>query len=162
MLQRLGLPDIPRPTRERYQLSCHVSRWRRVFSPVVGCVVLRFFRYCARRILNPPLPGNGIQLSGNVTGNITYDLQLDGQTNSTISPSSGTTLLASYDNLPPANHTLSLTVHNPTNSSSAFIAIDYALIHVNSSSPKCVPRSLTCVRRILIYLVQRHFFHHHY
>jgi hypothetical protein len=88
--------------------------------------------------------GNGIELSGLVTGNITYDLQLDGLTNSTVSPSSsGTTLLAAYDNLQPTNHTLSLTVHNPTNSSSALIAIDHALIKVNSTSPKCVPRCLT-------------------
>ncbi len=109
--------------------------------------------YCARR-LNPALAGNGIQLSGLVTGNITYDLELDGLTNSTVSPSSsGITLLAAYDNLQPTNHTLSLTVHNPTNSSSALIAIDHALIKVNSTSPKCVPRCLTCalrVHRILI------------
>ncbi|KAI9456564.1 hypothetical protein BJY52DRAFT_1224230 [Lactarius psammicola] len=78
--------------------------------------------------------GNGIQLSGLVTGNITYDLQLDGLTNTTVSPSSPG-VLAAYDNLQPTNHTLSLTVHNPTNSSSALIAIDHALIKVNSTSP---------------------------
>lgn len=79
--------------------------------------------------------GNGIQLTGFVAGPVTYDLQLDGQTNSSISPSSGTTLLASYDNLQPTNHTLSLIVHNPTNSSSALIGIYHALINVNSTSP---------------------------
>ncbi|KAI9442464.1 hypothetical protein H4582DRAFT_1283548 [Lactarius indigo] len=78
--------------------------------------------------------GNGIQLSGLVTGNITYDLQLDGLTNSTVTPSSPG-ILAAYDNLQPTNHTLSLTVHNPTNSSLALIAIDHALIKVNSTSP---------------------------
>ena len=163
LLQHIGLLSSPWSTRERDQLSCHVSRWRRVFSPVVGCVVLRHFLHRTRR-LNPPLAGNGIELSGLVTGNITYDLQLDGLTNSTVTPSSGTTSLATYDNLEPTNHTLSLTVHNPTNSSSAWIAIYHALINVNSTSPKCVPRCLTCalrVHRILILLIQRHFLHHH-
>jgi hypothetical protein len=89
----------------------------------------------------PPIPivptGNGIQLSGLAEGPITYDLQLDGRTNSSISPStSGRTLLAEYDGLPPGNHNLSLIVHNPTNSTSALIAIDHALITVNSTSPK--------------------------
>ena len=85
--------------------------------------------------------GNGIQLSGSASGPVTYDLKLDGQTNSSISPSAlGSILLAKYDGLQPGNHTLSLIVHNPTNSTSAFIAIDNALITVNSTSPKCVPR----------------------
>ncbi|KAI0256228.1 hypothetical protein BJV78DRAFT_1278762 [Lactifluus subvellereus] len=80
--------------------------------------------------------GNGIELSGLATGPVTYDLQLDGVKNSSISPpTSGTTLLASYDHLRATNHTLSLIVHNPTNSSSAFIAIDYALISANTTSP---------------------------
>lgn len=148
LLQRLGLLDIPWSTRQRDQLSCHVSRWRRVLSPVVGCVVLRLFLYCAYRCLNPALAGNGIQLSGQVTGDITYDLQLDGKTNSSISPSSGATVLATYDNLQPTNHTLSLTVHNPTNSSSALIAIYSALIKVNSTSPKCVSQCITCALRV--------------
>ena len=128
-----------------------------------GGVCSSAFLYCACR-LNPAFAGNAIELSGLVTGNITYDLQLDGLTNSTVSPSSGTTLLAAYDNLQPTNHTLSLIVHNPANSSYALIAIDHALIKVNSTSPKCVPRCLICalrVRRILILLVQRHFLHHH-
>jgi hypothetical protein len=85
--------------------------------------------------------GNGIQLSGIAEGPVTYDLQLDGSTNSSISPSAtGGTLLAEYGGLQPGNHTLSLIVHNPTNSTSALIAIDNALITVNSTSPKCVPR----------------------
>lgn len=85
--------------------------------------------------------GNGIQLSGIAEGPIAYDLQLDGRTNSSISPSTtGGTFLAEYDGLQPGNHTLSLIVHNPTNSTSALIAIDHALITVNSTSPKCVPR----------------------
>jgi len=85
--------------------------------------------------------GNGIQLSGIVAGSITYDLQLDGSTNSSISPStSGSILLAEYEGLQPGNHTLSLIVHNPTNSTSALIAIDRALITINSTSPKYVPR----------------------
>jgi hypothetical protein len=46
--------------------------------------------------------------------------------------------LAEYDDLEPGNHTLSLIVHNPTNSSSALIAIDHALITVNSTTPKWV------------------------
>ncbi|KAI0000481.1 hypothetical protein BJV77DRAFT_974135 [Russula vinacea] len=80
--------------------------------------------------------GNGIQLSGSASGPVTYDLKLDGQTNSSISPSAlGSILLAEYDGLQPGNHTLSLIVHNPTNSTSAFIAIDNALITVNSTSP---------------------------
>ncbi|KAI0266662.1 hypothetical protein BC834DRAFT_107759 [Gloeopeniophorella convolvens] len=80
--------------------------------------------------------GNGIQLSGIATPPVTYDLQLDGHTNASIAPStSGQILLASYQDLVPASHTLSLTVHNPTNSSLALIAIDYALINVNSTSP---------------------------
>jgi hypothetical protein len=84
--------------------------------------------------------GNGIQLSGIADG-VTYDLALDNQKNSSISPStSGTIVLAEYDNLELGSHLLSLTVHNPTNSTSALIAIDYALITVNSTSPKCVPR----------------------
>jgi hypothetical protein len=84
--------------------------------------------------------GNGIQLSGIADG-VTYDLELDGHTNSSISPStSGTIVLAEYDDLEPGNHTLSLIVHNPTNSTSALIAIDYALITINSTSSKCVPR----------------------
>ncbi|KAF8271317.1 hypothetical protein EI94DRAFT_1784320 [Lactarius quietus] len=78
--------------------------------------------------------GNGIQLSGYVTGPITYDLELDGQKNTTT-PSPGTTLLAAYENLQPTNHTLSLIVHNPTNSSTALIEIYNALINVNSTSP---------------------------
>ncbi|KAF8482678.1 hypothetical protein DFH94DRAFT_728905 [Russula ochroleuca] len=80
--------------------------------------------------------GNGIQLSGIATGPVTYDLQLDDHRNSSISPStSGSILLAEYDDLQPGNHTLSLIVHNPTNSTSALIAIDNALITVNSTSP---------------------------
>jgi hypothetical protein len=99
--------------------------------------------------------GNGIQLSGIATGSITYDLQLDGSTNSSISPStSGKTLLAEYDGLQPGNHTLSLIVHNPTNSTSALIAIEHALITINSTSPKYVPRLpqallYSCALRIL-------------
>jgi hypothetical protein len=106
---------------------------------VVGYAVTLFFTFF-------PSPsvfraGNGIQLSGIATGSITYDLQLDGSTNSSISPTtSGTTLLAEYDGLQPGNHTLSLIVHNPTNSTSALIAIDHALITINSTSPKYVPR----------------------
>ena len=97
-------------------------------------------------LLLPPISisvraGNGIQLSGFAEGSITYDIQLDGSTNSSISPStSGRTLLAEYDGLQPGNHTLSLIVHNPTNSTSALIAIDHALITVNSTSTRCVPR----------------------
>ncbi|KAI0001361.1 hypothetical protein BJV74DRAFT_882588 [Russula compacta] len=80
--------------------------------------------------------GNGIQLSGIITEPMTYDLQLDGIKNSSISPSSsGTTLLAVYDDLQLGNHTLSLIAHNPTNSSSALIAIESSLITVNSTSP---------------------------
>lgn len=72
---------------------------------------------------------------------MTYDLQLDGIKNSSISPSSsGMTLLATYHDLQLGNHTLSLIAHNPTNSSSALIAIESALITVNSTSPKCVPQ----------------------
>ncbi|KAI9507911.1 hypothetical protein F5148DRAFT_46156 [Russula earlei] len=77
--------------------------------------------------------GNGIKLSGFALGPITYDLQLDGITNSSISPPTGTTLLAAYDELPPGEHTLSLIVHNPANSSSALIAIDNASIAINST-----------------------------
>ena len=84
--------------------------------------------------------GNGIQLSGIADG-LTYDLQLDGVTKFSISPStSGQSVLAEYDGLKPGNHTLTLIVHNPTNSTSALIAIDHAQITVNSTSPKCVPR----------------------
>ncbi|KAH9956876.1 hypothetical protein BC827DRAFT_1228632 [Russula dissimulans] len=80
--------------------------------------------------------GNGIQLFGFAQGPLTYDLQLDGLTNSSIPvPASGTTLLATYHDLQPANHTLSLIVHNPTNSSSALIGIDQASITINSTSP---------------------------
>ncbi|KAI0305489.1 hypothetical protein B0F90DRAFT_1698461 [Multifurca ochricompacta] len=80
--------------------------------------------------------GNGIQLSGLATSPVTYDLQLDGQTNSSISPStSGSSILATYSDLQPTNHTLSLIVRNPTNSSSALIGIAHALINVNSTSP---------------------------
>jgi hypothetical protein len=81
--------------------------------------------------------GNGIQLSGFAEGPVTYDLKLDGVTHPSISPSTTTpTLLAAYYDLQPITHTLSLIVHNPTNSSSALIAIDSALITVNST--KCV------------------------
>ena len=85
--------------------------------------------------------GNGIQLSGVAVGSVTYDLELDGHTNSSITPSaSGSVVLAKYDDLQPGNHTLSLIVRNPANSTLALIGIDYALITVNSTSPKCVPR----------------------
>jgi len=68
---------------------------------------------------------------------VTYDLELDNVTNSSIpSPPAGSTLLAEYDGLQPGDHTLSLIVHNPTNSSSALIAIAHALITVNSTTPK--------------------------
>jgi hypothetical protein len=114
----------------------------------------------------PSHSGNSIKLSGLATGPVTYDLQLDGVKNSSISPSpSGTTLLAAYDDLTPTNHTLSLIVHNPTNSSSAFMAIEYALISVNSTSPKCVPPDLPRalrVLRMLISPVQRLIFQHHH
>jgi hypothetical protein len=93
------------------------------------------------QLLLIPSVGNGIQLSGIAAGSITYDLQLDGSTNSSISPStSGRMLLGEYDGLQPGDHTLSLIVHNPTNSTSALIAIDHALITINSTSPKYVPR----------------------
>jgi hypothetical protein len=106
---------------------------------VVGYAITPLFLLSPVSISVPA--GNGIQLSGIAEGPITYDLQLDGHTNSSISPStSGETLLAEYDRLQPGNHTLSLIVHNPTNSTSALIAIDHALITVNSTSPKCVPR----------------------
>lgn len=110
---------------------------------MVGYAVTLFFFFGfppSSSVLSPA--GNGIQLSGIANGNITYDLRLDGVTNSSVSPStSGTaTVLAEYDDLQPGNHTLSLIVHNPTNSTSALIAIDHALITVNSTSPKCVPR----------------------
>ncbi|TFY75109.1 hypothetical protein EWM64_g8903 [Hericium alpestre] len=79
--------------------------------------------------------GSGIQLFGNVTGAATYDLTLDGQTNSSISSfSSDATLLASYEDLQPANHTLSLIVHNPNNLTSSRIAIDSAVISVTTAS----------------------------
>ena len=106
---------------------------------MVGYAIIRLFLLSTVSICIPA--GNGIQLSGIAEGPVTYDLQLDGRTNSSISPStSGETLLAEYDSLQPGNHTLSLIVHNPTNSTSALIAIDHALITVNSTLPKCVPR----------------------
>ncbi|KAI0066195.1 hypothetical protein BV25DRAFT_1515950 [Artomyces pyxidatus] len=81
--------------------------------------------------------GTGIQLFGNVTA-ASYDLTLDGHTNGSISSfSSDPTLLAAYDGLPQGNHTLSLTFHNPTNSTSSLIAIDNALITVSTQSPNC-------------------------
>src|SRR5258708_5364887 len=138
LLHRLRLPDHPRSAGKWQHFSCHIQGWRRVFYSVVGYALTQLS-------LLPPIPvvptGNGIQLSGLAEGPITYDLQLDGHTNSSISPStSGRTLLAEYDGLPPGNHNLSLIAHNPTNSTSAWIAIDHALIPVNSTSPKCVPR----------------------
>jgi hypothetical protein len=119
--------------------------WMVLHFPFSGGVrrYATFFCFRPSSYVSPPpcCTGNGIQLSGIADGNITYDLHLDGVTNSSISPStSGTTLLAEYDGLQPGNHTLSLVVHNPTNSTSALIAIDHALITVNSTSPKCVPR----------------------
>src|SRR6267154_664386 len=106
---------------------------------MVGYAITQLFLLSPVSICVPA--GNGIQLSGIAEGPITYDLELDGRANSSISPStSGGTILAEYDRLQPGNHTLSLIVHNPTNSTSALIAIDHALITVNSTSPKCVPR----------------------
>ena len=144
MLFRLRLPDVPRSAGKRYQFSYYVHGWCCIFHSVVGYAVTQpFFCFRPSSYASPPPPctGNGIQLSGIADGNITYDLHLDGVTNSSISPStSGTTLLAEYDGLQLGNHTLSLVVHNPTNSTSALIAIDHALITVNSTSPKCVPR----------------------
>lgn len=113
---------------------------------MVGCVLTQVL------VISSPSnfdAGNGIQLSGFAAGSITYDLELDNLTNSSISPStSGETLLATYEGLQPGDHNLSLVVHNPTNSSSALIAITHALISVNSTSPKCVPDG-TCALRVL-------------
>jgi hypothetical protein len=139
MLLRLRMPDFSRSAGKRYQFSHHVLGWCCVFHSVVGCVITPFFLFTSVFISVPS--GNGIQLSGIADGPVTYDLELDGLTNSSISPStSGSTLLAEYDGLQPGNHTLSLIVHNPTNSTSALIAIDHALITINSTSPKCVTR----------------------
>ncbi|KAA1472827.1 hypothetical protein DENSPDRAFT_206599 [Dentipellis sp. KUC8613] len=80
--------------------------------------------------------GSAVELYGNVTGSASYDLVLDGQTNRSITTfSSDPTLLAAYQNLPAANHTLSLIVHNPSNSTSALIVIDEAVVTVNTALP---------------------------
>ncbi|KAI0048280.1 hypothetical protein FA95DRAFT_1098201 [Auriscalpium vulgare] len=85
--------------------------------------------------------GTAIQLFGNITA-ATYDLVLDGQTNSSISSfSDDPTLLASYEQLAQRNHTLSLIFHNPTNSTSSLIAIDNAVITVSTESSN---RSISC------------------
>ena len=86
-------------------------------------------------LLNGPSTGTGIQLFGNVTQSISYNLTLDGQTNgpiTTFSPSDAT-LLASYTNLTASNHTLSLVVVNPTGDSENLLAFDRAVILVNQT-----------------------------
>ncbi|KAI0316500.1 hypothetical protein OF83DRAFT_1172824 [Amylostereum chailletii] len=87
--------------------------------------------------------GSAIQLFGNLSGPASYDLSLDGQSNSSISSfdPSNPTLLASYDQLPQQDHVLSLTFHNPTNTSSALIAIDRAVFTTSASSNASITES---------------------
>lgn len=84
--------------------------------------------------------GSGVQIFGNRSSSATYDLRLDGQTNSSISTFSALdpTLLASYDDLDNEDHTLTLIVRNPSNLSSTLIAIDRVAISVPLGSPKYV------------------------
>lgn len=84
--------------------------------------------------------GSGVQIFGNRSSSATYDLRLDGQTNSSISTFSALdpTLLASYDGLNNEDHTLTLIVRNPSNLSSTLIAIDRVAISVPLGSPKYV------------------------
>jgi len=80
--------------------------------------------------------GTGVQLFGNISQFGTYDLQLDGQRQtsiSTFSPSNPN-LLADYTNLPAANHTLSLTFHNPTGSNQTLISIERVIILVEGTA----------------------------
>lgn len=75
--------------------------------------------------------GSGVQIFGNTS--TTYDLLLDGQiTNTSVSAFStlDSTLLCAFQNLSNEFHTLSLLVHNPTNSTSALIGIDRAVIFI--------------------------------
>ncbi|KAI0030936.1 hypothetical protein K488DRAFT_12195, partial [Vararia minispora EC-137] len=76
--------------------------------------------------------GTGVQLFGNISEAGTYDLQVDGQTNRSISvfSPSDPTLLASYTSLPAANHTLSLVFHNPSGNTDTLISIERAVILV--------------------------------
>lgn len=100
---------------------------------------------CLGIATNVPV-GTGIQLFGNVTS-VTYDLSLDGQTNSSISSfSSDPTLLASYSQLSDAQHMLSLRVHNPNNSTSSLMVIDKAVITIPTELQKCVCLALRLCR----------------